>query len=42
MAKLMLLIIVTLGALADAMASSHQEPPLLIDSSPSPSLDAVN
>ncbi len=35
MAKLLLILILG-GAFADQVASSHSEPPLLIDASPSP------
>ena len=42
----LLLILSLVGALADGLAASHREPPLLIDSSSSPihaeALDASN
>jgi hypothetical protein len=41
MAKLLFILIMT-GALADAVASAHSEPPLLIDASPQAPLDAAN
>jgi hypothetical protein len=39
----LLLILILGGALANSLATAHSEPPLLIDSQPSPpSLDAAN
>jgi hypothetical protein len=39
----LLLILILGGALANSLAASHSEPPLLIDSQPSPThLDASN
>jgi hypothetical protein len=38
----LLFILIMAGALVEGLASSHSEPPLLIDASPTATLDAAN